>query len=215
MQLQAASKAGEWFTGSGCAWGVFLRWAHRSSPSPGFAIGAGSLGPRQDKTRQDKARQGKTESARLACFVTVTPSNFQVHGRYSMEYFVLGTAYWYCTTWGCLRVPRVEPRDLGTFILTPCNYSTVQYSSTPQRHNGCSAQGSSESPGYSRGSFVCTVRLVLGKFQGSRKRREVRNPGIPRPSEGSERIGIQTGARDSKIPPVHPAFIEAEAGGGF
>ena len=45
------------------------------------------------KTRQDKARQDKTESARLACFVTVTPSNFQLHGRYSTEYFVLDTGY--------------------------------------------------------------------------------------------------------------------------
>jgi hypothetical protein len=172
-----------------CAWGVFLRWAHRSSPTPGFAIGAGSLGPRQVKTRQGKTRQDKTESARLACFVTVTPSTSKCTAG-----TVRSTSYWvwvlctgysqYCTTWGCLRVHRVEPQDLGTFILTPCNYSTdSKCSSTLRRHNGCSAQGSSESPGYSRGSFVCTVRLVLGKFQGSRKRREVRNPTIPRPSE--------------------------------
>jgi hypothetical protein len=31
--------------------------------------------------------------------------------------------------------------------------------------------------------------------------------------KGSERIGIQTGARDSEIPPVHPAFIEGEGEG--
>jgi len=31
--------------------------------------------------------------------------------------------------------------------------------------------------------------------------------------KGTERIGIQTGARDSEIPPIHPAFTEAEAEG--
>jgi hypothetical protein len=121
--LQATSKAGEWFTGWGaggvCAWGVFLRWAHQSSPKPGFAIGAGSLGPRQVKTRQDKAsqdkarqdktrqvktrqdkaRQARQDRERAPCLFRNRYSiNLQVHGRYSTEYFVLGTGtgtgYW-------------------------------------------------------------------------------------------------------------------------
>lgn len=164
------------------------------------------------KTRQDKARQDRE---RAPCLFRNRYS-IQLPSARQVQYGVLRSGYYILVLY-----------DLGMPSCSSCRASglrnlyldslQLRYSSTPQRHNGCSAQGSSESPGYSRGSFVCTVRLVLGKFQGSRKRREVRNPGIPRPSEGSERIGIQTGARDSKIPPVHPAFIEAEAEaeGGF
>ena len=80
--------------GGVCAWGVFLRWAHRSSPTPGFAIGVGSLGPRQVKTRQGKASQDKArqDRERAPCLFRNRYSiNLQVHGRYSTEYFVLGT----------------------------------------------------------------------------------------------------------------------------
>jgi hypothetical protein len=120
---------------------------------------------RQDKTRQGKARQDRE---RAPCLFRNRYS-IQLPSARQVQYGVLRTGYWILVLYdlgmpSCSSCRASGLRNLYLDSLqlqySTVQYSTVQYSSTPQRHNGCSAQGSSESPGYSRGSFVCTVLYV-------------------------------------------------------
>ena len=74
----------------------------------------------QVKTRQGKSRQGKTrqDRERAPClFRNRCSINLQVHGRYSTEYFVLGTGTGTGTGYWALGTATVRLGDAFVFLV--------------------------------------------------------------------------------------------------